>query len=115
MSLHLTPAAAREILAAAGRSGAGGSPLRVAARPTPGGIAFTMGFDDAKPDDVVAVVEGLTVLVGPDSRDWVVGAMLDFVELDDGSRDFIFVQPRQEQAGAGCGSGCGGGSCSSCG
>lgn len=113
MSLQLTPAAAREILAAAGRSGAVGSPLRVAARPSREGIAFTMGFDDARADDTVAVVEGLTVLVAPDSRDWLAGAVLDFVELDDGSRDFIFV-PAQQQ-GAGCGSGCGGGRCASCG
>ena len=112
MSLQLTPAAAREILAAADRSGATGSPLRVAARPTREGVGFTMGFDDARTDDAVTVVEGLTVLVAPDSRDWLAGAVLDFVELDDGSRDFIFVQPQQ---GGGCGSGCGGGRCASCG
>jgi iron-sulfur cluster assembly protein len=93
MAFHLTTAAAQEILAAAQRSGAAGMALRVAAKATPGGLAYGMGFDEAAPDDEVAVFEGLTVLIAPASREWLAGTVLDFVELDGGGRDFIFVQP----------------------
>lgn len=116
MAFHMTAAAAREILAAAGRSGAGGMPLRVAAKPARDGMAYGMGFDERAEDDEVAVFEGLTVLIGPDSRDWLQGTVLDFVELDTGGRDFIFVQPAPAPA-AGCATrrGCGSGGCGSCG
>lgn len=115
MSFHLTAAAAREIQAAAGRSGAAGMALRVAAKPAPDGIAYGMGFDEPAPEDEVAVFEGLTVLIAGPSRPWLADTVLDFVELDDGGRDFIFLQ--QTQAG-GCATqrrSCGSGGCSSCG
>lgn len=114
MSFHMTAAAAREIQAAAERSGAAGMALRVAAKPAPDGIAYGMGFDELAPDDEVAVFDGLTVLIAEPSRRWLADTVLDFVELDDGGRDFVFVQPRQP---AGCVTqrSCGSGGCSSCG
>ena len=54
MPFHVTSAAAQEVLAAAGRSGATGMALRVAAKHTPEGIAYGMGFDEAAPDDCLA-------------------------------------------------------------
>jgi Fe-S cluster assembly iron-binding protein IscA len=113
MSFHVTGAAAQEILAAAGRSGAAGMALRVAARRTPEGIAYDMGFDEAVPDDEVAVFDGLTVLVAAASRPLLAQTVLDYVELDAGERDFIFVSPQQ----GGCATQarqCGSGGCSGC-
>jgi Fe-S cluster assembly iron-binding protein IscA len=118
MSLSVTPAAARELRAAADRSGAAGMALRVAARPTREGLAYALGFDEPGPDDAVLEVEGLTVLVGADSRRWLAGTVLDYVELDTGGFDFIFVPPAVEPAPAGaCGTparGCGSGGCGGC-
>ena len=117
MTFQLTSAAAREILAAAGRSGAEGMALRVAAQPGRDGIAYAMGFDEPAEDDAVAVVEGLTVLVAPASSAWLAGTVLDFVELDDGSRDFIFMQPQPAATAGGCATGprsCGSGRCGGC-
>jgi iron-sulfur cluster assembly protein len=117
MSFQVTSAAARELRAAADRSGAAGMALRVAAKPTGGGLAYALGFDAAAEGDAVIVVEGLTVLVGADSQGWLAGTVLDFVELDPGNRDFIFVPPASQDAG-GCGTrtgGCGSGRCGSCG
>ena len=115
MSFHMTAAAAREIQAAAERSGAAGMALRVAAKPAPDGVAYGMGFDEPAPEDQVAVFDGLTVLIAEPSRPWLADTVLDYVELDDGGRDFVFVQPPH---GAACGTQskrCGGGACSSCG
>jgi iron-sulfur cluster assembly protein len=120
MNFRVTPAAAGEILAAAERSGAQGMALRVAARPVQGGIDYGMGFDDPAPDDDVGVVAGLTVLVGGPSRDLLAGTVLDFVEIEPGRHDFIFVPP---VAASGCGvaqpgpvstGGCGSGGCAGC-
>lgn len=117
MGFRVTEAAAQEILAAAGRSGAEGLALRVAARPTGGGLAYAMGFDAPAPQDEVAVVAGLSVLVEPGCRALLAATVLDFVQLDTGERDFIFQAPPAEAAG-GCetpAGRCGGGRCSGCG
>jgi Fe-S cluster assembly iron-binding protein IscA len=118
MSFHVTSAAAREIRAAADRSGAAGMALRVAARPTQEGLAYALGFDEPADSDAVTVVEGLTVLVGADSQGLLAGTVLDYVQLDTGAHDFIFVPPAQADAAAGCATqarGCGSGRCGSCG
>ena len=114
MSFQVTSAAAQEILAAAGRSGAAGMALRVAARHTPDGIAYGMGFDEAAPDDEVAVFDGLTVLIAEPSRPLLAQTVLDYVELDAGGRDFIFVPPEASGGVARAGQ-CGSGGCSGCG
>ncbi|RYF14358.1 MAG: iron-sulfur cluster assembly accessory protein [Comamonadaceae bacterium] len=115
MSFQVTSAAAREIRAAADRSGAAGMALRVAARTTHEGLAYALGFDEPADSDAVTVVEGLTVLVGADSQGLLAGTVLDYVQLDTGTHDFIFVAPA---AAGGCGTqarGCGSGRCGSCG
>lgn len=116
MAFHMTSAAAREILAAAGRSNAAGLALRVAARPAQdGSLSFGMGFDEPAEDDEVRVFDGLTVLIGAASSRWLADTVLDYVELDTGDRDFIFVQPEVAPAGGCATRTCGGGSCGSCG
>jgi iron-sulfur cluster assembly protein len=111
MTFSLTPAAAREILAAAARSDAQGLPLRVAARQTPAGIDYGMGFDPATVEDEIAVFDGLTVVVGEPSRRWLADTVLDFVEIEPGRHDFIFVAPAAAPAAA---PGCGSGGCAGC-
>ena len=86
--------------------------LRIAAMPTAQGLGYAMGFDEPAPEDAVQVVEGLTVLVAAGSQPWLAGTVLDYVRLDSGEHDFIFVRPQA----AGCSPrGCGGGACGSCG
>ncbi len=108
MAFQVTSAAAREVLEAAVRSGAEGMALRVAAKSTPDGIHLGMGFDDEAPGDWVVEVEGLTVLVAPESQGWLADKQLDFVEIEGGGRDFVFTDA--QPAG-----GCGSGGCSHCG
>lgn len=119
---HVTSSAAQEILAAAARSDAAGLALRVAAQQTAdGSIECGMGFDEPRDDDVPATFDSLTVLVDSPSRALLAGTVLDYVEIEPGRFDFIFIPPA-EPASTGCGSsapakargGCGGGTCGSC-
>ncbi|MFC5496096.1 hypothetical protein ACFPOE_00995 [Caenimonas terrae] len=118
MAFQVTSSAAREIVAAAARSDAAGMALRVAARPTPDGLRYGMGFDAPAPDDQVLVFGELTVLLGAASREWLAGTVLDYVEIDPGRADFIFAEQELARPAAGgcpptpCG---GGGGCSRCG
>lgn len=114
---NITTAAVNEILAAAQRSDAAGMALRVAARPLDdGSIEYGMGFDDERENDETAEVDGLTVLLGARSRPYLVSTVLDYVEIEPGRFDFVFIpseepSPPADQAGGGCGSG----GCSRCG
>jgi iron-sulfur cluster assembly protein len=116
MAFRMTSSAAREVLQAAERSGAEGMALRIAARPTEQGVSFGMGFDEEAPGDEVADFDGLTVLIAPDSRALLADALLDYIEIESGRFDFVFMNA--DQAGAECAAqvrGCGSGGCSRCG
>jgi iron-sulfur cluster assembly protein len=116
----VTPAAVAEVQAAASRSACAGMALRVAARQVAdGSIEYGMGFDEVREDDTPATFDGLTVLVGPPSRPLLEGAVLDFVEIEAGRFDFVFIPAPEEVAGQDAGTarprGCGGGGgCSNC-
>lgn len=121
--LNLTPAAAQEILAAAQRSNAAGMALRVAARQVAdGSIEYGMGFDEERDDDLPVECGGLKVLIGSPSRPLLDGTVLDFVEIEPGRRDFVFIPLDEPVAGAaGCANAapkqpgsCGNGGCGSC-
>jgi iron-sulfur cluster assembly protein len=112
---NITPAAATELLAAAARSDAEGMALRIAARPLDDGtVEFGMGFDDERENDETADVNGLTVLLGAKSRPYLAATVLDYVEVEPGRYDFVFIAadepPPQQSAGA-----CGSGGCNRCG
>jgi len=116
----VTPAAAEEILAAAARSDADAMALRVAARlGIDGSVEYGMGFDEEREEDHPATFGALKVLIAGPSRPLLEGTVLDFVELEPGRFDFIFV-PGQAVAATGCspnasssgaGSACGSGAC----
>jgi iron-sulfur cluster assembly protein len=121
--LTLTPAAAQEILSAAQRSNAAGMALRVAARQAAdGSIEYGMGFDEERDDDVPAEFGALKVLVGSPSRPLLDATVLDFVEIEPGRHDFVFIPLDEPFASAsGCASTapkepgtCGSGGCGRC-
>lgn len=118
---NVSPAAASELLAAAARSDADGMALRIAARVlADGSVEFGMGFDDERENDESAEYSGLTVLLGAKSRPYLAGTMLDYVEVEPGRFDFVFVatDEAQDAGPAGtpsAGGGCGSGGCKRCG
>ncbi len=118
----LSPAAAEQILRAAETQVAedeDGVPmlplLRLAAKiDDDGEIAYGMGFDEERDDDVVVESAGVTVLISPHSEPLLDGATLDFVELQPGEFQFVFVNPYTPPPApaGGCGKGgCGSGGC----
>ena len=52
-----------------------------------------MGFDERAPGDLLVQVHGVELLIASDQRVLLDGASLDYVELDDGKMDFIFLNP----------------------
>ena len=92
--MTITEQAAEQIRVAAGHSDAQGLPLRVAARRNPdGSIAYAMGFDAADDKDTHIKAHGVEVVVGPTSTELLVQVVLDYVELEPGDFQFIFMNP----------------------
>jgi iron-sulfur cluster assembly protein len=113
--LNLTPTAAEQILIALSQQD---DPeelpcLRIAAKVEDGEIAYGMGFDAERENDVVVESYGVTLLISARSKDLLQGATLDFVELKPGEFQFIFINPNEVQQAGGCGSQSSG--CGSCG
>ena len=114
----LTRAAARQIQLSASAGGAQDMALRVAAKAlSDGSLDYGMGFDDANDDDMKLVVEGVAVLIAPAYQELLDATVLDFVELEPGEFNFIFMDAQQADHAAapafeGAG-GCGSGACAS--
>jgi iron-sulfur cluster assembly protein len=94
MKITVTEAAARQIGEAAKQGDTQGMALRIAAkRKQDGSIDYAMGFDEAKQDDDRVEVSGIDIVVAPTSSELLNGMTLDFVELEPGTSEFIFLNP----------------------
>ena len=117
----LTSAAARQIQQAASASETQEMALRIAAKvDADGSIQYGMGFDDPKDEDMKLDLEGVAVVIADEYQELLDDIVLDYVELEPGEFNFIFVNGRQTQdapepaSGGGCGSGgCSRGGCGS--
>ena len=114
MTFVLTQAAAARILQSAADSGLADASLRVAAKRGPDGeMAYGMGFDDLREGDMPLDLQGVRLLIGAPSQPLLQGTQLDFVEIEAGRFEFIFV-PDSAAAEPLPQPGCGSGGCSSC-
>ena len=69
-------------------------PLRIAAtKNEDGSFHYGMGFDDTKNDDISIVSEGIDVVIAQVSAELLKDTVLDFVELEPGKHQFIFMNP----------------------
>ncbi len=94
MKITVTEAAAKQIDECAKHGEMQGMGLRIAAkRKQDGSIDYAMGFDNAKGDDARIETTGVAILVAPTSSELLDGMTLDYVELEPGSREFIFMNP----------------------
>ncbi len=92
--IAITSQAAAQILKSAQQSSTGEVYLRLAARlGAKGVLEYGMGFDDKADGDLLAVSQGINVLVSPGSVELLTGATLDFVEINPGENRFIFINP----------------------
>lgn len=91
----VTVAAANQVQKAAGQSGAEGMALRLAARKLADGtVDYRMGFDDASEDDIRFSSEGVDIVMAPEDVPLLSEAVLDFVEIQPGEFQFIFLNPK---------------------
>ena len=94
MTIVVTEKAAQQILVSARDGGQQGTDLRIAAkRIEDGSITYAMGFDERQSTDAQVRWHGVNLVVGPTSTELLSGATLDYVELGDGSHEFIFMNP----------------------
>ena len=93
--INITKQAAEQIRLSAQQSQAQGLPLRVACeRQTDGNFHYAIGFADVEHDqDLHFNSEGIDIVVAPTSFDLVNTMTIDFVELDTGEKNFIFLNP----------------------
>ena len=97
--LKLTTEAAEQVRRAAKDGDVDKLALRVAAKRGPGGsIEYGMGFDAERANDLQFLSEGVTVLVSPHSKELLMGTVLDFVEIEPGEFQFIFINPNDAGA-----------------
>jgi iron-sulfur cluster assembly protein len=119
----LTTSAAQQIQQAAESSGAQEMALRIAAKIDPDGSKqYGMGFDDPTEEDMKLDLKGVAVVIAGESQVLLADTVLDYVELNPGEFNFIFIDARDFQdevdpepapSGA-CGSGaCATGGCAS--
>jgi len=92
--ITVTPQAAEQIRNSSQQSDTELMSVRLAARREPdGSIEYGMGFDERNEDDHLVTSEGINILISPRCVDLLVGATLDFVEINPGDYRFIFTNP----------------------
>ena len=93
--ITLTPAAAKQARLAAKQSNLEGLPLRFAGTKNPdGSIHYAMGFDDNKENDTTYTSESIDIVVSTASINLIDGMTVDYVELEPGKLQFIFINPK---------------------
>ena len=91
----ITSAAAEQVRSAAKQGGTEGLSLRLAASRKPdGAIDYRMGFDDATDEDIRSSSEGVDILMAPEHVPLLAEATMDFVEIEPGQFQFIFLNPK---------------------
>ncbi|HEX9625754.1 MAG TPA: iron-sulfur cluster biosynthesis family protein [Acidiferrobacterales bacterium] len=97
--IKITPQAAEQIRAQASRQPDGADVfLRIAATLDGDGvIQYGMGWDQDGGKDIKFASEGVNVVVAPACEALLIGATLDYVEINPGEFQFIFVNPNDKQ------------------
>jgi iron-sulfur cluster assembly protein len=92
--INVTLEAAAQILASARQTAGGEVYLRLAAHLDGNGvIEYGMGLDDKSEGDLLTESQGIRVLVSAGCAELLTGATLDFVEINPGEKQFIFINP----------------------
>ena len=92
--ITITPEAAAQIRQSAQTSNSQNMHLRIAVRrQDDGSFVYGMGFDEIGEDDSYIVSEGIDICVANAAKDFLMGATLDYVEINPGESQFIFINP----------------------
>ncbi len=92
--ITITPAAVEQIRISSRQGGMERLALRIAAtRQDDGTIKYAMGFDESSMEDQLIRVSDVTVVIAPKQADLLRGTVLDYVEIEPGAFNFIFMNP----------------------
>ena len=93
--IKLTRQAAEQIIESAKQGKMQGIPLRLAIKKQDdGSFHYAMGFDEQRlPGDVFVNIENISMVVSAISKDLAEGMTIDYVELEPGKSEFIFLNP----------------------
>jgi len=92
--ITLTAEAAKQVRQSAKEGNLEGLPLRIAAtRNEDGSLHYGMGFDDVKEEDTTYTSDGVDIVVSIASKGLLDGTTVDYVELEPGKPQFIFMNP----------------------
>ena len=93
--IKLTQQAAEQIIASAEQGKTEGIPLRLAIKEEDdGSFHYAMGFDEQRlPGDVFVNIEKISLVVSAISKELAEGMTIDYVELEPGKFEFIFLNP----------------------
>ena len=93
--ITISKSAATQISFSAQQGGISNAVMRVAIRKLEdGNFHYALGFDDAFSDhDIKFKSEGIDLVVSPESLDLGRELTIDYVELDSGEKNFIFINP----------------------
>jgi iron-sulfur cluster assembly protein len=93
--ITLTPSAAEQIRLSAKQGRMDGLAMRIAATRNPdGSIHYGMGFDDNQLEgDIHITSQDIDVVVSSSSMLLLSGMTLDYVEIEPGTFQFIFMNP----------------------
>jgi len=90
----VTEAAAQQVKSAAQQGGTEGMALRLAAQKhADGTFDYRMGFDEITEDDIKFASEGVDIVMAPEYVPLLDNTTLDFVQLEEGESQFIFINP----------------------
>ena len=92
--IKVTNEAAKQIQLSAQQGKTEDLPLRIAAtKNEDGSLHYGIGFDENKEGDITLMSEGIKIIVSALSADLLKDTTLDFVELEPGKNQFIFMNP----------------------
>ena len=93
--ISLTGAALEQIRHSAEVGGLQSMPLRIAVKEQEdGSFHYAMGFDDQRlPGDTFLNFDGVDLVVAVQSKELADGMTIDYVELEPGKSEFIFLNP----------------------
>lgn len=96
--ITVTPSAASQIQFSAKESGIHDAVLRIAIKKLEdGSFHYAIGFDDAISDtDHRIETEGVQLVIANASRQFAEDMTIDYVKLDDGEKNFIFLNPNDK-------------------
>lgn len=96
--ITVTPDAAKQIQFSAKESGITDAILRIAIKQIEdGSLHYAMGFDDAISEtDLRFENEGIQLVIAVTSQDYAKDMTLDYVELDSGEKNFVFINPNDK-------------------